>query len=97
MKSMKRRVGAPLPPSTADARAAEAINTIRAMEGEPAKSGEACVSSVHGRVAMAIKSKKINMVNRGERYQQAVRAIRTVDAVIANRVLTPPGRKPPSE
>jgi hypothetical protein len=46
---------------------------------------------------MAIQSKVSNTVRRGERYQQAVKAIRTVDAVIANRVLTPPGRKLPTE
>lgn len=94
---MKRRVGAELPPSVAAARAAEALNTVKAMEGKLVPAGEPGVRSSRGRVIMAIQSKVSNTVRRGERYQQAVKAIRTVDAVIANRVLTPPGRKLPTE
>lgn len=97
MKSMKRRVGEAFPPSKAAARADEALNTIRAMESEPVQRSEFGIRSAQGCVAMATQSKISNTVRRGERYQQAVKAIRTVDAVIANRVLTPPGRKPPTE
>lgn len=97
MKSMRRRVGAPLPPSMVDSKAAKALSMIKSMEGEPVQRSESGIHSAHGCIAVSVRSKKFNTVRKGERYQQAVKAIRTVDAVIANRVLTPPGRKPPTE
>jgi len=82
-----------MPPSQHLAQTSVAHNVIRSMEGKSVSGNSITIRTSRGLSEEALKNKKFNNVKRGERYQRAMKAITTVDAIIANRVLTPPGRK----
>ena len=96
MKASGRRVGKANPPSKHSAQASIARNVIQSMEGKSMSNSSPTIRTNRGLSEEALKNKIFNTVKRGERYRRAMRAITTVDAMIANRVLTPPSRKPPA-
>jgi hypothetical protein len=93
MKAAGRRVGSPIRVSTNEAQASVASNVIKALDGRHVPRSAPGIHSDPGIVGEALWNKRFNTVKRGERYERAVKAINTVNAMIANRVLTPPGRK----
>ena len=96
MKASGRRVGKALQPSARSAQTTVARNVIRSMEGTNLSNNSPTIRTNRGLSEEALKNKTFNVVKRSERYQRAMKAINTVDAILANRVLTPPGRKTPS-
>lgn len=97
MKAAGRRVKKFTKISLAEAQATVVTNSIRALEGRHVPKSAVGIHSEVGSITETLRNKRYNTVRRGERYERAVKAITDVNEMIANRVLTPPGRKTPSE
>lgn len=94
MKSFKCRMGSPLRRSTREAYAKMTGGVINAMDGKgKVPRSHAGVHSSMGVLAVASKCKHENTTRRDMALDARRKAAQSLDRVVANKKLAPPGRK----
>jgi hypothetical protein len=94
MKSFKGRMGKPLRRSTHEAYVRMTGSVINAMGGKSQiPSTHHGVHSAHGVLSVASKCKRENTTRYAMALDAKNKAVQSLDMVVANRKLSPPGKK----